>query len=128
MAPKIQFLGDTVLIKTDGNSKTHNKKAGIIHQLQDCTIAHITGQIEIKEIKEYTADVLILPPGQAEKILTKIKPKLAILTSSTLERARELHKKTGIQVITAKDNLVVDLYTYSALSEQKNLSKFTEEK
>jgi hypothetical protein len=43
-------------------------------------------------------------------------------------KARELHKKTGVQVISAQDELVVDLYAYSALPEQKSLTKFTEEK
>lgn len=129
MAPKIQFAGDTVLIKADDKaSKTHHKKSGTIYQLSDCTIAHITGKLSTTEIKEYKADVLILPHEQSEKIIKKLKPKLAILTNATLDKARELHKKTKTQVIIAEENQTVNLYAYSALAEQKALSKFTEEK
>jgi len=39
--------------------------------------------------------------------------------------ARELKEKTGTQVVAARDGLTIDLYSYSALSEQKALSKFT---
>jgi hypothetical protein len=130
MAPKIYFSGNTAVIKAEGTSETLTKKSGIIYKLADCTIAHITGKVEPKEIKEYQAEVIILPPSQAEKIITKIKPKLAILTAGkdTVYIARELQKKTGIQTIAAKDNLTVDLYAYSAMAEQKPLSKFTEAK
>ncbi len=128
MAPKIYFSGNTALIKAEGTSNTLTKKAGIIYQLPDCTIAHITGKVEPKEIKEYQAEVIILPPKQAEQIITKIKPKLAIIISleeNPVYIARELQKKTGIQTIAAEDNLTVDLYAYSALAEQKSLGKFT---
>ncbi len=129
MAPKIEFSGDSILIKADDKaSKIHNKRSGIIYQLSDCTIAHITGQISAREIKEYKADVLILQYEQSEKIISKLKPKLAILTNATLEKTREIHKKTGVQTITAKDNPTIDLFDYSALSEQKALSRFTAEK
>lgn len=126
MAPKIQFSGDSILIKADDKaSKVHSKKAGTIYQLSDCTIAHITGQVSAREIKEYKADVLILQHEQSEKIIAKLKPKLAILTNASLEKTRELHKKTGVQIITAKGNPTIDLFDYAALSEQKALSKFT---
>ncbi len=130
MAPKIHFSGNDVLIKTEGTSNTLTKKAGNIYKLPDCTIAHITGKVEKKEIKEYQAEVIILPPKQAEQIITKIKPKLAIITSDkeSVYIAREIQKKTGIQTIAAENNLTVDLYAYSALAEQKSLGKFTEEK
>ncbi len=130
MAPKIHFSGNDVLIKTEGNTSTITKKAGTVYKLPDCTIAHITGTVETKEIKEYQAEVIILPPKQAEQIITKIKPKLAIITEDkeSVYIARELQKKTGIQTIAAQNNLTVDLYSYSALAEQKSLGKFTEEK
>ncbi|VVB81439.1 Uncharacterised protein [uncultured archaeon] len=127
MAPKICFSGNTATIKSEGTSETLTKKAGIIYKLPDCTIAHITGKVEKKEIKEYQAEVIILPTKQAEQIITKLKPKLAILCGDkeAVYTARELQHKTGIQTIAAEDNLVVDLYAYSALAEQKSLGKFT---
>ncbi len=125
MAPKIHFTKEGFDFHTDKEPKAVSKKAGVIYRLSDCTITHLTAKPETKEIKEYAADVIILQTNNAEKIITKLKPKLAILMRAEVYKARELHKKTGVQVIAAQDGQTVDLYAYSAVAEQKALSKFT---
>ena len=128
MAPKIHFSKGGFDFHTDKEPKTVTKKAGVIYRLTDCTITHLTAKPETKEIKEYKADVIIVQTKEIEKILSKLKPKLAILMHGEVDKARELHKKTGVQVIAAQNEQTIDLYAYSALAEQKSLAKFTEEK
>lgn len=154
MAPKLQFSHDGILIKTEhakillgGQSpieteidakitttgieeKTqvndvtiHKKIHGIIARLPDVLISYIHTIPE--KIKEYKADILILNKPH-EKTVKTIKPKLAILMNSTVYEARELHKKTNIQVIATQAGTTIDLGDYNALAEQKSLSKFTE--
>ncbi|MBW3016526.1 hypothetical protein KY309_02860, partial [Candidatus Woesearchaeota archaeon] len=131
---------DADLIKTTENTpdvEIIQKKSGTIFKLPDGVLAYITDKIETKEIKEYKADTIVFAEHkQTEKIITKLKPRLAILTCYDEEMhkknpvyiARELKQKTGAQTISAEDGLIVELYAYSAISEQKALSKFTENK
>ena len=128
MAPKIHFSKGGFDFHTDRAPKAVSKKAGVIYRLTDCTITHLTAKPETKEVKEYAADVIIMQAINAEKIIAKLKPKLAILMHAEVYKARELHKKTGVQVIAAQDGQTVDLYAYSALPAQKSLAKFTKEK
>lgn len=136
-----QHAHDANLIKTEqtitgnadlGTFHLFKKDNGYIIKHPDGSIAYITGPV--KQPKEYAADVVILAHhGQEEKIITTIKPKLAILTrynntiytKNPVYLARELQKHTGIQTIAAQDNLTVDLDSYSALAAQKSLDKFT---
>ncbi len=88
-------------------------------------------------------DVLIMnvvaPPGvkiegqmncdDAVRMISKVKPKLAIITHFGLKmlkadpiyEAREIQKKTNVQVIAAKDGMVVSPGSYAAKAKQKNL-------
>jgi len=69
----------------------------------------------------------------AINIITKVKPRLAIIThfginflkSDILNQVREIQKITGIQVIVAKDGMVVNPISYSAESRQKTMNKYT---
>jgi Zn-finger protein len=126
--PKIHFSKGGFDFHTDRAPKAISKKAGVIYLLTDCTITHLTSKPETKEVKEYLADVIILQTANTEKIITKLKPKLAILMHAEVDKARDLHKKTGVQVIAAQDGQTVDLCAYSALPAQKHLSKFIKEK
>ncbi len=65
----------------------------------------------------------------AVKMIEKIKPRLAIITHFGLKmlkadpiyEAREIQKKTNVQVIAAKDGMVVSPENYAAKAKQKNL-------
>ncbi len=69
----------------------------------------------------------------SNKIISIINPKLAVLTGFSpnfrgdkhIQVARELKKKTGVQVVAADDGVTVDLLSYSALAAQKKLFSFT---
>src|SRR5574341_1126993 len=98
------------------------KKEGIIIQLPEGTISYI--HAAGAKPKEYTADVLVLTMPD-EKIINKIQPKLCVLMNSNVYTARELHQKTGIQVIAAQHGTTIDISDYNATSKQKALSQFT---
>ena len=65
----------------------------------------------------------------AEKIISIVKPKLAIITHFGLKmwkadpiyEARELQRATGCQVIAARDGLAISPLSYSARSKQRRL-------
>jgi ribonuclease BN (tRNA processing enzyme) len=73
-----------------------------------------------------------LNTAEAKKLIQKINPKLAILTnfgirmikSDPLYEAREIQKATGIQVLSAKDGMIISPSSYSAKSSQKRLNLF----
>jgi len=73
-----------------------------------------------------------LNTAEAKKLIIKINPKLAILTgfgirmikADPLYEAREIQKTTGIQVLAAKDGMVISPSSYSAKSSQKRLNLF----
>lgn len=66
------------------------------------------------------------------KILQKTKPRLAIIThfgkrmfnADPLCEAREIQKKSGVQVISAKDGMVINPSSYSAHLRQKTLNLY----
>ena len=152
MRPKLQFVSTGVVINTENASvfvgqgpfkaNVHastedgtvhgahseiavaKKKSGFVFTLPDSTIAVVFKPVDKKEAKEYAADVIVLARKE-EHLLTVIKPKLAVLRS-TMYDARDLASKTTVQVVAAKTNDVIDLFTYSAVGEQKALSKFTQ--
>ncbi|MBW2965848.1 hypothetical protein KY342_01955 [Candidatus Woesearchaeota archaeon] len=114
----------------------------------DIVLGYMSNTEYSKElIKEYQGcDILILNvlnPGEekaegslntyeAKKLIVKINPKLAILQhfgvrmikADPLYEAREIQKLTGIQVLSAKDGMVVSPSSYSAKSTQKRLNLF----
>lgn len=64
------------------------------------------------------------------KLIDQIKPKLAIIThfgqkmlgENPIYQAREIQRRTGIQVIAARDGMVVNPITYSASVHHKSLN------
>lgn len=71
----------------------------------------------------------LLNSNDAIKIIEKIEPKLAIIThfgvkmlkADPINEAREISKRTGVQVIAARDGLQVNPVSYSAQLRQKTL-------
>ncbi len=129
--PSFMDVEIAATIKPDGtegkttikHTTVHKKKEGIVVQHPDVTISYVTGDVPAKKAQEYQATVLILSKPQ-EKLIAKIKPKLAVIMNSTVYTARELHQKTNVQVIAATHGTTIDLGDYSALSKQKALSKY----
>lgn len=109
--------------KTISDVVATKKKGGIIIQLPDTTISYV--HAEGAKAKEYQSDVLVLTI-QDEKLISKMRPKLCVLMNSTVYAARELHKKTGVQVIAAQHGMTIDLGDYNAMSKQKSLSQYKE--
>ncbi len=74
----------------------------------------------------------LLDSDAATKILQKTKPRLAVLThfgkrmfsADPLCEAREIQKKSGVQVISAKDGMIINPTSYSAQLRQKTLNLF----
>ncbi len=74
----------------------------------------------------------ILDSDAAVKILEKARPRLGILThfgkkmfnADPLCEAREIQKKSGVQVISAKDGMVINPLSYSAELRQKTLNLY----
>ena len=73
-----------------------------------------------------------LSSDDAVKIINKVKPKLAIIThfgikmlkADPLYEAREIQKKTGVQIIAAKDGMVINPISYSAGLRQRTLTMY----
>lgn len=74
----------------------------------------------------------LLSSDEAVKVIKKVNPKLVILThfgikmlkADPLYEAREIQKATGVQVIAAKDGMIVNPLSYSTSSRQKTLNMF----
>ena len=70
----------------------------------------------------------------ATRLITKVRPRLAILTgfgselikSDPLYIARDIQRDTDTQVIAAKDGMVIDPLSYSIVSGQRTLLTFSE--
>ena len=73
-----------------------------------------------------------LNSDDAEKIIKKASPQLAILTgfgikmlqAETLYEAREMQKSTGIQIIAAKDGMTINPVSFTTTVRQKKLKSF----
>jgi len=124
--PELFFTKEGFVI--NGDVETEEKKDATIFKLLDYKLVHVTDKVDLRTVKRYQGDVMIMSPKLAERILGKIKPKLAILHPATIYQAREINKITGIQIVAAHSGLKIDLTDYSALSEQQALSKFIKEK
>ncbi|MBI4145321.1 hypothetical protein HY493_03890 [Candidatus Woesearchaeota archaeon] len=95
---------------------------GLSIQLPDSTVVYAQQSFSAREAKSQRCDVLILAPGVSDEKAVKVaKPKLAILQNSTLDRSREIQRKTGIQTIVANAGTVINLAAYSARSGQTRL-------
>jgi len=130
--PSFMDVEIAATVKPDGKEEKinlqgvviHKKKEGAIIQLADAVIGYVHDTVKTKDAKNYKSDVLILAKPQ-EQLITKLKPKLAVIMNSTVYTARELNKKTNTQIIAAQHGMTIDLADYNALSKQKPLSKFT---
>lgn len=104
-----------------GDTKLTNE---IMDQFEGCDILimNIVAPPGIKIDGQMNAD-------DAIRMIEKIQPKLAIITHFGLKmlkadpiyEAREIQKKTKVQVIAAKDGMVVSPGNYAAKAKQKNL-------
>jgi len=73
-----------------------------------------------------------LTAESVEKLIIKSKPRLCILThfgnkfldEDPIYQAREIQKKTGVQVIAAVDGLEIEPTSYAANAKQKTLSTY----
>ncbi len=73
-----------------------------------------------------------LNTDDAIKLLTELKPKLAIVThfgikmleADVLSEVRKMHLATGVQVIAAKDGMTINPVSYSVNLRQKTLNLF----
>lgn len=69
------------------------------------------------------------------KIISRVSPKLVLLTgfgnkmieADPLYEAREIQKETGVQIIAAKDGLVISPGSYSAHEGQRTFSTFSDQ-
>ncbi len=109
---------------TFGNVTVARHTSGLRLALPDAVIEYL--QNAPKKPTLHACNVLVLAPSvPAERLLQVIKPRLAILHSGSLERARELQKMTGVQTIASGEHTVIDIADYNALSNQQKLSAFT---
>jgi hypothetical protein len=75
----------------------------------------------------------LLCSSDAIKIISKTKPKLAIITNFGLEllkadpiyEARIIQRETGIQTISAKDGMTINTSSFSAKVRQRTLNSYT---
>lgn len=112
------------------------------------TLAYSGDTQYFKEMHEEYKDMDILvlnmqePPGRKKKghlspediilLLSKLKPNLVILThfgskslqQDPIEVAREIQRKTGVQIISAKDGLTLNPIDYSSGERQKRLNVY----
>ena len=73
-----------------------------------------------------------LSSDDAVKILSKVKPKLVIIThfgikmidEDPIYQAREMHHRTGIPIIAAEDGTVINPWAYAIHKQQKRLNSF----
>lgn len=90
----------------------------------DILILNVTNPAKIKSDGLNSEDAI--------RIIEKVKPHLAIIThfgvkmlkADPINEAREISKRTGVQVIAAKDGLQVNPISYSVQLKQKTLLGF----
>ncbi|MFH1589117.1 MAG: MBL fold metallo-hydrolase [archaeon] len=133
-----------VLATTSSHTPT---SIGFKFSTEKYSVSYIPDTDYCKELEEHKgSNILIInckyPAGLTQKghlnvddvvkILEKIKPKLAILThfgvkmldADPIYQAREIQKKTKVQVIAAKDGLSINPISYSSSIKQKTLGSF----
>lgn len=143
LSAKVKEVGAIVMtgasdVEKAVSIKTKKKSSVIVERhswgalivFPDARIGYVIDSVEPEVVK--SCDVLVLVKKD-ESLIEKAKPKLAILTgfdageweANPVYAARDIKTRTGVQTIAAEDNLVVDLVTYGAVSEQKSLQGFT---
>ncbi len=139
-------IDDIEIVATSTKHTVENIGFKILHP--SITISYVSDTSYFAGIAEEhsDADILILNvvmPGSSKcegnlnsedavKIVEKISPKLTIIThfgksmlkEDPINEAREIQKKTGCQVIAAKDGMTIDPMAYSAISKQKRISSY----
>ena len=130
-----------------GTTKTERTDYGYKIIAKNFTLLYLFKPLTKETIKKdkLNADVLILNnkylnKGKEEigtddsyKIIQEIRPKLAILTGFSsnfkgdkhIQTARDLQKRTGVQVVAADDGTRIDLVSYAALAAQRRIFSFT---
>jgi len=76
-----------------------------------------------------------LSSEEVVKIINEVKPRLAIIThfgikmieSDPLYEVREIQKQTGVQLIAAKDGLIINPVSYAATEGQRTLNPYPKE-
>jgi len=122
----LKFITDDFTLSYSGDAK-YSKELAKEYENSDILILNIRNPFNEKEEGYLNSD-------DAVKIISKVKPKLAILTgfgikmikADPLYEAREIQKQTGINVLAAKDGLIVNPLSYSAKTSQKRLNVFKE--
>ncbi len=116
-ADVLASIDDGTIRGAHGEFVVEKKQSGFLITTASTKIAFLTNKILKKEVKEYSADVIIFDKKN-DKTLGLLKPKLAILKGSLYD-AREISKNTSVQVIAAQPE--IDLFSYNALGNQKYL-------
>jgi len=114
------FTRDFVLGYTGDTAYT--AELGEAYKGTDILIMNVSHPSGIKGKDEMNTD-------DAIKLIKKVNPRLAIITHFGLKmlkadpiyEARIIQRETGIQVIAAKDGMVINPVSYSAKSKQKTL-------
>ena len=116
-----KFITPNFTLGYTGDTEITNK---IVEQYQGCDvlILNVVAPSGVKIKGQLNSDDAVI-------FLNKVKPKLAIIThfglkmlrADPLYEAREIQSKTNIQVVAAKDGMIVSPGNYAAKSKQKNL-------
>ena len=122
-----RFITNDYILGYTGNTK-YTKEIAEQYKGSDILILNVTLPAGEKSDE-------CLNSNDAVKIIEMVNPKLAIITnfgvkmikSDPMYEGREIQKKTNVQVIAAKDGMVVNPVSYSAKSDQKRLSSYKEE-
>ena len=134
---KFNKIGTTKIEKLDYGYKIIAKNFTLLYLFKPLTK-------EIMKKDKLKADIIVmynkfLNKGKDDlgiedsyKIISTIKPKLAVLTGFSLnfkgdkhiQVARDLKKRTDVQVVAVDDGTRVDLISYAALSAQRKIFSF----
>jgi len=118
------FTNEFVLSYTSDTD--YSKDLAIEHKGSDVIIVN-NQRTEAKRLKGY------MDSDKTIKLLQEVKPKLAIIThfsrvmldANPIYEAREIQKKSGIQVVAAQDGMIIDPLSYSATLRQKILGSYS---
>lgn len=119
-----RFITSDYILCYSGNTK-YSKEIAEQYKGSDILILNVTLPAGEKSDEHLSSD-------DAVKIIQIVNPKLAIIThfgakmikSDPMYEGREVQKKTNVQVISAKDGMVINPASYSAKSDQKRLSSY----
>jgi ribonuclease BN (tRNA processing enzyme) len=111
----LSYLGDTA----------YTSELVEAHKGCDIAIINLVNPKEIKNNKQMNTE-------DAINLLKKIKPSLAIIThfgikmlsADPINEARTIQRESGVQTIAAKDGMVLNPQSYSALIKQKTLNLY----